>query len=83
MERWKNHLNPLLKRARWTTEEDLFILSQFLKEGKRWSKINDGLEGRTEHGVKNRWKKLNGQAKELWPDEKDYIERFVEELTNN
>jgi len=38
--------------------EDLTILNNVLKKGKRWSYIAKKLEGRTENQVKNRYKSL-------------------------
>jgi hypothetical protein len=46
--------------------EDLIILTNVLKKGKRWSYIAKKLEGRTENQVKNRYKSL---INKIWSDE--------------
>ena len=46
--------------------EDLIILGNVLKKGKRWSYIAKKLEGRTENQVKNRYKSL---INKIWSDE--------------
>lgn len=47
-------------------KEDLVILNNVLKKGKRWSYIARKLEGRTENQVKNRYKSL---INKIWTDE--------------
>lgn len=47
-------------------KEDLVILTNVLKKGKRWSYISKKLEGRTENQVKNRYKSL---INKIWTDE--------------
>ena len=39
----------------WTASEDAHLLSACEEEGKKWSVIARGMEGRTENAVKNRW----------------------------
>lgn len=46
--------------------EDLIILNNVLKKGKRWSYIAKKLEGRTENQVKNRYKSL---INKIWSDD--------------
>jgi hypothetical protein len=57
-ERWNNHLNPEINKSEWSYEEDLILLSEFKKIGKKWSSISKCLNGRTENAVKNRWNTL-------------------------
>ena len=42
----------------WSMEEDLFIMDQVEKFGKRWSKIAAQMPGRTDNGVRNRWNRM-------------------------
>lgn len=46
------------KKKTWTTEEDTFIVISVKAYGHKWNKIADGLPGRTDHAVRNRWQRL-------------------------
>ena len=45
-ERWHNHLNPDLRKAGWSYEEDMVIIECHRKMGSRWSEMAKKLEGR-------------------------------------
>lgn len=58
-EKWNNHLNPLVKRSRWSSEEDIHLFELIDKYGLRWSRISKLMEDtRTEHMVKNRYNRF-------------------------
>lgn len=45
-ERWHNHLDPSLKKAPWTSEEDARLQALQGSLGNKWAQISAVLEGR-------------------------------------
>ncbi|CAD8115309.1 unnamed protein product [Paramecium sonneborni] len=54
-ERWNNVLNPEISRSTWSQEEKIQLLSLILNYGKKWSKIQCELRGRSENQIKNQY----------------------------
>ena len=61
-ERWANHLNPDIRRGRWSDVEDIIILECHLESPKNWKAICKSLPDRTESSVKNRINSLINSA---------------------
>ena len=54
-DRWKNVLNPGVKKGNWTEDEDRILFETQKKVGNFWAAIAKRLPGRTDLQVKNRF----------------------------
>ena len=54
-ERWRNRLDPAVKKTRFERWEDNIIIREQKKIGNKWTLIANFLPGRTATAVKNRW----------------------------
>ena len=79
-ERWRNHLDPELKRCveirdnqgreAWEEEEDVILLDAHVKHGNKWKEITRLLQGRSENAVKNRYNILYKKHRDEMPQSK-------------
>jgi hypothetical protein len=45
-ERWSNHLDPTLKKTKWTSDEDMFLIDAQARLGNCWTRIAMEMPGR-------------------------------------
>ena len=56
MYRWKNSLNPIIKKGKWDSNEDKIIIDYVNKKGEgNWNKIQSSLVGRTTKQIRERY----------------------------
>lgn len=58
MGRWKRHLDPSIKRDKWSVQEDINLCALYLKYDNAWSSISRALDGRTPQQCRTRWHNL-------------------------
>jgi Myb-like DNA-binding domain len=54
-ERFVNHLDPMLRKGKWTIEEEALLMSLHHEHGNKWTTISQHMPGRSSSDVKNRW----------------------------
>ena len=81
-ERWKNYLDPVIKRGGWSPAEELEIAMSVHELGFQWATIARRMPGRTDSAVKNWWYQFVSRATVVEEDVRAIGEAFLEERKN-
>ena len=78
-DRWKHYLSPETNTAKWTKEEDEFLIQKFKEFGKKWSLLSKFFPGRQGTAIRNRCCKLARQidADEFLKQEMNESKSFI------
>jgi hypothetical protein len=60
-ERWKNYLDPELRKDEWTFEEDSLLREKFKEFGAKWNRLGKYFVARSDNVLRNRWQVLERQ----------------------
>ena len=81
-ERWHNHLNNMITKAKWSIDEEwvLFILHKWM--GNKWSDLSKNLPARSDNNIKNYWnskmqKKVHYYTEELARQVRESLTKLV------
>eukprot|EP00300_Choanocystis_sp_HF-7_P012261 c17812_g1_i1.p1 GENE.c17812_g1_i1~~c17812_g1_i1.p1 ORF type:complete len:186 (+),score=25.44 c17812_g1_i1:641-1198(+) len=64
-ERWRNVLDPTIKRGPWTPKEDQVLQEKVQELGPRWCLVAECLPGRTDTATKNRYISLTRRQEHI------------------
>lgn len=78
-ERWHNHLNPKIKKAQWSEEEEWLLFLYHRRVGNKWAEIAKVLDGRTDNTIKNHW---NSSMKRKLHELLEVYDAFMKEALN-
>ena len=80
-EKWINYLNPKLNKGSWTHHESIKMTELVVSMGRKWASISREFECmRSEHSVKNHYKKLLRDYLHIKDSEKFSDKKVDEEL---
>ena len=55
LHRWQKSINPTIRRARWTAEEDARLTTAVSLYGHSWARVRFHVPGRTDVQCRERW----------------------------
>lgn len=67
MGRWRRHLDPLIRRERWKTEEDVLLMAAWNRYQNQWAQISKVMCGRTPQQCRTRYQHIT-QNMTTWLD---------------
>ncbi|KAH0793122.1 Myb-like DNA-binding domain containing protein [Histomonas meleagridis] len=67
-ERWKNYLNPELRKDPWTPEEDKLLCQKHDELGAKWNKIARFFNNRSDNSLRNRWMLISRRKSKMQND---------------
>ena len=76
-ERWHNHLDPQLKKTKWSLHEEKVVADAHDKFGNKWAQIAKLLPGRSDNDVKNHWYASIRRRKTRMNKRGDAMDRYV------
>lgn len=79
--RWRNKLNPNIKRNPWTEEEDVLLKNLVIDLGTNWVEISKYIEGRTPSSTKTRF--YTNIIGNLTPEEAKDIDQKSKAVSSN
>eukprot|EP00793_Prasinoderma_coloniale_P005993 PRCOL_00004467-RA len=74
-QRWRHKVNPIIRKDKWTEEEDQKLADLHKEYGNKWAEIARRLEGRTDQQCMGRWRRHLDPSikKEAWAKDEDQL----------
>jgi len=68
-ERWRNNLDPNLKKLLWSAEEERVVREAHEKLGNKWAKIAKLMPGCSDNDVKNHFYAIQRRSRKRCPND--------------
>jgi hypothetical protein len=79
-DRWCQYLNPFISHFPWTDIEDALLRQKVAEYGTKWSKIAVFFPARTKINLKNRWRMIGHQCRDMIVTDQKPQPRYRESL---